>query len=191
MKDPCIIRGRLHSPFFIYFRRDPPLTDEQILSHFGLTEHVSVEQLSGYHTYVVIMDVGEWTLLADDWHYHLWHQRSTKPAIATLAQQRDVFAWSIGDSDDSFAFCLYLDGQLLREYIVDSPNYNDQVVRVDFGEHLPLESMLRFTRFSLAEDLHRLAAELGIRPQFAVDKLRLFSKPFEMRLDPQAAIRNY
>ena len=36
MKQPEIFDGHLHAPFFIYFRRETKLSDEQILDHFGL-----------------------------------------------------------------------------------------------------------------------------------------------------------
>ena len=43
-------------------------------------------------------------MVADDWHYTLWHMPSTRPALQALGRGCDVFACSVGDCDRSFDF---------------------------------------------------------------------------------------
>lgn len=106
MDRPSIFDGHLHAPFFIYFQGEQQLSDDQILSHFGLAKHRSTVKLPPFSTYVVMANAGDWTLLADDWLYQLWHMPSTRPAIESLAKTHNVLAWSIGDCDQSFEYCL-------------------------------------------------------------------------------------
>ncbi|MCU0542077.1 MAG: hypothetical protein MUE44_07770 [Oscillatoriaceae cyanobacterium Prado104] len=191
MNQPKIFDGHLHAPFFIFFRRDPRLTDEQVLAHFGLTTHRHVTKLPPSTTYAVIADAGDWTMLADDWFYQLWYMPSTRVAIESLAKTRDLFTWSIGECDESFEYCLYRCGQLVRQYTVDSPHFDDQLVRINFGECLPFESELLASDVPIEEKMNRFCSNLGINPIVTQDMLRLYSKPYESQLDPNVGIRNF
>ena len=88
MKQPEIFDGHLHAPFFIYFRRETKLSDEQILDHFGLHAHRYTAKLPPNSTYAVITDAGEWSLIADDWLYQLWRMPSTLNAIESIVTCR-------------------------------------------------------------------------------------------------------
>jgi hypothetical protein len=188
---PQIFEGRLHAPYFIYFRRVAKLSDAQILAHFGLTTYRLTEKLQRSSTYAVIGDAGEWTLLADDWFYRLWHMPTTRPAIESLAKEGEVFAWSVGDCDQSFDYCLYRDGRLVRQYMVDSPHFSDQVIRTDFGERLSFESELLSSDLSIEEKMNQFTSQLGINPFVTQDMLRLYATPYESKLDLRAGIRNF
>jgi hypothetical protein len=188
---PQIFDGQLHAPFFIYFRRIPRLTDEQILAQFGLTTYRYTKKLQPSSTYAVIADAGEWTFLADDWLYQLWHLPSTRPAIESLATTRDVFAWSVGDCDQSFEYCLYRNGIRVRQYIVDSPSFSDQVIRVNFGEVLPFESELLSADLEITDKMNQFSAYLGINTIVTQDMLRVYAKPYKSHLDLNAGIRNF
>ncbi|WP_425618878.1 hypothetical protein NA78x_002597 [Anatilimnocola sp. NA78] len=189
--EPKVSNGHLHAPFFIFLRRDPELSDQQILGHFGLRTHRYSAKLPPFSTYVVLADVGDWTMLADDWLYQLWHLPSTKAAIESLAKDRDVFAWSIGDCDESFEYCLYINGQLIRHYVVDSPHFDDQVVRVELGQRLRFESELLASDLPIVEKMIRMGANLGINVVVKQEMLRIYSRPHKFQLDPNAAIRNF
>jgi hypothetical protein len=189
LEQPSIFDGHLHAPFFIYFRREPLLSDKQILAHFGLHAYHSTAKLPPSSTYAVITDAGDWTLLADDWLYQLWHMPSTRNAIKLLAKTRDVFAWSIGDCDQSFEYTIYRNGELVRQYIVDSPHFDDQVVRIDFGDRLPFESELH--DLPIEQKMDRFCSDIGINTIVQRDGLRLYYKPYRSNLDLSAGIRNF
>ena len=53
-------------------------------------------------------------MLADDWHYTLWHMESTRLAIEAIAKFHEIFACSEGDCDRSFDYVYYQDGRLMR-----------------------------------------------------------------------------
>ena len=191
MERPNIIDGRLHAPFFIFFRREPVLSDKEILSRFGLTLHRFAARIPPSSTYAVIADLDGWTMLADDWLYALWHKSSTRSAIESLAKTRDVMAWSVGDCDKSFEYCLYKSGKLVRQFKVDSPHFSDQIVAVNFGERLPFESNLLGLEVAIEEELHGLCSNLGIESIVTQEELRVYCKPYKSRLDPNAGIRNF
>ena len=188
MRKPSILDGRLHSPFFVYFRQEPRLSDEQILKHFGLLSFSWTKQLQESAQYVILTDAGEWTLLADDWLYSLWHMPSTKTAIEALAESRDVFTWSVGDCDQSFEYKCYRDRELIRQYTVESPNYNDQVVQHDIGEAFEFEKALR--ELPVEERMACYCAEFGIETSVKREQLRLYSSPNQSRLNPNSGIKN-
>lgn len=189
MEQPSIFSGHLHAPFFIYFRREPQLSDKQILEHFGLNAYQSVAKLPPGSTYAVIAEAGDWTLLADDWLYQLWHMPSTKNAIESLAKTRDVFAWSLGDCDQSYEYAVYRNGALVRQLVVDSPHFDDQVVRLDIGEQLPFESESQ--GLPIEQKMERFCYNMGIKDVVRREDLRVYSQPYQSQLDLYAGIRNF
>lgn len=51
-----------------------------------------------------------------------------------------MFAFWVGDSDESYGFDLFADGQHRRSLLVESPSYTDRKVRRDEGMPLPGET---------------------------------------------------
>lgn len=191
MKEPHIFHGHLHAPFFIFFRREPRLSDEQVLAHFGLPAHRLTPSVPPFSTYVVLADLGDWTMLADDWLYRLWHLPTTRPAIASLARSRDVFAWSIGECDESFEYYLYTGGELVRQYTVDSPHYNDRIIRIDFGRRPSFETEFFAGDLPIDRKLNQYCLNLGIDTRVTPDQLRIYSEPYQSRLTLEGAIHNF
>lgn len=130
-------------------------------------------------------------MLADDWLYQLWYMPSKRATIEALAKSRDLFAYYVGECDLSYGYQLYRNGQLAREFIVDSPRFNDQVVTTDFGERLVFEPRLLVDDEAIDEKLFEFAANLGIEPFVTHEMLRLYATPHESKLDPNAGIRNF
>ncbi len=189
MEQPSIFDCRLHAPFFIYFRGTPRLSDKQILDHFGLHAYQSAAKLPPSSTYAVIADAGIWTLLADDWLYRLWHMPSTRKAIELLAKTHDVFAWSLGDCDQSYEYMIYLNGELVRQCTVDSPHFDDQVVRINIGEHLPFETESK--GLPIEQKMERFCCNMGINDSVKREDLRVYYTPYKSNLDLNAGIRNF
>lgn len=148
MELPQIIDGRLHSGHCIFFRRDPPLSDQQILEHFGLRNHLRADSLPKSCTYAVLADIGEWVLLADDLLYRLWNTPTTAAAVESLAKSRDVFTWSVGDCDMSFGYKVFKDGELIRDYALI---HHTSTTR-SFG---PIAVSLRHRNLSLSSLIYR------------------------------------
>src|SRR5262249_33388438 len=74
------------------------------------------------------------------WYYTLWHMRSTRPTLQALGRSCDVFACSIGDCDHSFDFVYYRGGRLVRQYVVEDPDFRGGRVVENTGEPLPGEA---------------------------------------------------
>jgi len=86
-------------------------------------------------SYVVFANDSEWTHIADDFGYTLWH-RSVE-AIAELSASYDVFRNSIGDIDNSFEFEYYRDGKLVRKFVFEDNVFErTQIVTADSGAKL-------------------------------------------------------
>jgi len=84
-----IHEGRIHSGFFIFIRQLAALSDQAILARLGLEAYRDVPRVNSHDRYVVLCDVGEWTLIADDLRYSLYHDprspsscRSTRSSSA-------------------------------------------------------------------------------------------------------------
>ena len=174
MERPRIINGYLHTGFCIYIRKDPELSDDQILFHFGRTGYQRVDSLASGCRYSVITDVGEWVLLADDLFYGLWNTPTTLQAIESLSKTHDIFSWFIEDCDPSFEYKIFENGKLIRHYAVDYPHFTDQIVRTDFGRRLPYESELLLSDLNSVEKMRRMCTLVGIQSTVTRESLRLY-----------------
>jgi hypothetical protein len=173
-----IINGDLHSPYFIFIRCRKLYRDTEVLSHFGIGHYQRASDVTPhtYARYAILADAGEWTLIADDWYYTLWHMPGTRDAIAQLGKSFDIFACSVGDSDDSFDFVYYRDGRMVRKHVVVDPEYRDGVVKESFGSPLSGE----YETGKLPDYLPyvlEIARGLGIDPPHSEEQLRCYKSP--------------
>ena len=173
--------GHLHAPYFIFLKCAEKVSDSDLLAAFGINDHqqISTPPLEGPHA--TFCTCGDWTLIADDWYYSLWHSETTRPAINSLAERADIFAYSFGECDNSFDFVYYLDGELVRKFVVLDPDFKSSIVKEDFGDPLPGEidaltlngELLPFN--GELERLMKISDSLGIPRPKPTDKLRLYS----------------
>ncbi len=129
---------QLHTPFMIYIRSYNTLSDQDFMKLFGLQDYHKVSPpLSSVGSHVVFANDSEWTHIADDVRYTLWHSPKTAEAIAELSASYDVFRNSIGDIDDSFEFEYYQDGKLVRKFIFEHNVFKGtEIVTEDTGTKL-------------------------------------------------------
>lgn len=165
--------GRLHTPFRIFLRSPTRLEKQEILNAFSLLEYISCTPKS-LHRQTWMIDLDDWLLIADDWFYTLWHLHTTRQAIASLALDTDVYFDVVGECDESYGFAIYQNGSLVREVQVDSPNYSDQILKVDHGTRLPVESDSLLTS-DIDAYVDKIAEHLGIRLPRIGDKVLAFS----------------
>ena len=138
----CIV----HSPFIVAIRSTTP-TDSEVLEVLGLSHYrASALRDRTSSKEVFITNAGEWTLVADDWAYTIWHADKVWDAAGDRGLTRacgrwgSVFAFWVGDSDESYGFDLFADGQHRRSLLVGSPSYTNRKVRRDEGMPLPGET---------------------------------------------------
>jgi hypothetical protein len=135
---PFLRWGHLHTPFMIYIRSYNSISDQDFLNLFRLQGyHKSSPPLPGLHWHVVFANDSEWTHIADDFRYTLWHSPQTTDVITELSQHYDVFRCSIGDIDDSFEFAYYRDGDLIRKFVFEHNVFKGtKIVTEDIGAKL-------------------------------------------------------
>lgn len=168
------MRRSLNTPYSIFLRCAGRYTDANLLACFGLSSYRPADALhSRFGQYVALADDGEWTLVADDLCYTLWHMPTTRDAIAVFAEQCDVFACSHGDCDDSFDFAYYRDGRLARQYVVADPGFRGGVVVENIGDPLPGEAAA-FVPLCVTSTGLRVAASLGIWTDYTDEDVRFY-----------------
>eukprot|EP00913_Durusdinium_trenchii_P035227 g32957.t1 len=124
--------------------------------------------------YVVLIDAGDWTVVADSWSYNLWHSPETRIAIDVLARDYDLYVCSVGDCDLSYAFEYHKNGALRRKHVVESPAFNDQIVTADLGEPLQGEGDIWDRDIDDAFRIQLLGESLGIPMIVSYSQLRTY-----------------
>lgn len=174
MENSLFVHGELHTPYFIFIRSAGDLSDGDLLRRFGLSNYHRTQQASRFGPYTILADAGQWTLIADDWLYTLWHKASTQPAMAEIAETHDLFACSVGDCDQSFDFVYYRNSQLVRKYVVDDPDFRGGKVVENFGNPLPGEDN-SFRNCGELEIVLGIAASLGIKTHYTERDIRVYT----------------
>lgn len=169
-----IVRGALHAPYIIFVQCAGKYSDHELLQRFGLPTYARSERAQRFGPYAFLGDDGNWTLLADDWLYTLWHMTTTPPTIENLAEDHDIFACSTGDSDHSFDFLYFQDSQLVRKYVFDDPTCRGGSVVENFGKPLPGEADA-FKHKDEKKIVLAIAQSLGIRTQYEEIDLRIYA----------------
>lgn len=173
MSHPLFIGDHFHSGFFIFIRHPHGYSDADILARFHLVAYRRSLHVARLDRYAAVSDDGEWTMLADDLYYTLWHMSTTQSAIEDIAKYHDVFVCLEGDCDRSFHYTYFRNGQPARRYEVSSPRYSDRIVVHSTGPLLPGESTLLendgdYIGLALAETL-------GIKAHLTIADLRIYS----------------
>jgi hypothetical protein len=122
----------------IYVRSHNRLSDEYFMRLFGLQDYYKVfPPLPFLGLHVVFANDNEWTHIADDYGYTLWHSPKTVEAIEMLSKSYDVFRNSLGDIDDSFEFEYYQNGELVRKFVFKHDVFKKtEFIAVDIGRKL-------------------------------------------------------
>ncbi|MGY8769890.1 MAG: hypothetical protein ACKVH8_15845 [Pirellulales bacterium] len=153
------------------------MDDSNLLERFRQQKYQRAKHAPKPGLYTVLADDGEWTMLADSWHYTLWHRNSTRIAIEELATMYDVFTCSVGDSDESFDFLYYENEILIRKFVVEDPNYNGGSVTENYGSPLPRESEILASNSDQLKMVLKIARSLGIKTDYTEDELRIYVSP--------------
>jgi len=138
---PFLKWGFLHTPFMIYVRSYNKLSDDDFMKVLGLRDYQKMSPpLPSICWHVVFANDSEWTHIADDFRYTLWHSPKTAEVIERYSKSYDIFRCSIGDIDESFEFEYYQNGNLIRKLVFEHDVFkNTKTVIVDIGTKLPGE----------------------------------------------------
>ncbi|MBE2225625.1 MAG: hypothetical protein IAF02_29075 [Anaerolineae bacterium] len=135
---PFLKWGYLHTPFMIYVRSYNSISDQDFLKLLGLQGYQKAHPpLPDIKWHVVFANDSEWTHIADDFRYTLWHNPKTDEAIAKLSQSYDLFHCSIGDIDNSFDFAYYRNSKLVRRFVFENDVFKKtEIVTENIGAKL-------------------------------------------------------
>jgi hypothetical protein len=162
---PFLKWGDLHTPFMIFVRSHHRLSDHDFMNLFGLQDYQKVSPplpFTGSH--VVFANDTEWTHIADDFLYTLWHSSRTVDVIAKLSTSYDVFRCSIADIDNSFEFEYHQGGRVIRKFVFEHNIFNGtETVIVDTGVQLTGEpTILSDLKVSAEKMFPTITQALGI-----------------------------
>jgi hypothetical protein len=163
-------------PYFIFVRAFGRISDAELLYLFGLDSYRPAPPPQDFEQFARLAGDDEWIVLTDDPGYTLCSMPSTLQAIHQLGQTYDVFACSVGDTDGSFGFVYYRDGQVVRRYVVEDPYYRGGTVIENTGEPLPGEEAAFQEAVGLSIVLS-IAASLGIRTAYTEQDFRVYAPP--------------
>lgn len=136
-------QGIPHSPYFIFINGLSDKSDVEVLSLLELHTAEKVEHNESLmdKECIYISRDANWVHIMDNWFYSHWHSKELRQKIDELGKKQEIFTCSIGDCDLSFDFKYFAEGRKLREYIVQSPNFNNQIIMTDSGVPLPAENI--------------------------------------------------
>lgn len=67
--------------------------------------------------YLYVTEDTDWKHLMHDWFYTLWHNKEIRICLHKLSRGYDIFYCFVGDSDESYGFTYFKDGDLRRKCI--------------------------------------------------------------------------
>jgi len=176
---PFLKKWGLHTPFMLFVRSFNTLSDDELLTLFGLRDYQKMSPplpFLGWH--VVFANDNEWVHIADDFRYTLWQSPKTAEVVEELSRSYDVFRCSIGDIDESFEFEYYQNGNLIRKFTFEhNVLERTEIVTVDIGQRLTGEPVeLNDLKFSAPKMFQPITQALGIERVFDPSKNRFYCK---------------
>ncbi|WP_422107015.1 hypothetical protein [Winogradskyella sp.] len=160
-----IINGIPCCPYFIFLKGISRKTDIEILSLFNFEIRSEVNLNNEFHgteNHIYMSRDDNWIHIMDNFFYSLWYSEAVSQRIEHLAETYEIFTCSVGDVDLSFDFNYYKNGKKVREYVVESPNYVDEILKKNVGN--PLKGEYEGLKLSdQLESVIYIAKELGIK----------------------------
>lgn len=165
--------GRPWSPYFVFIK-NTHLTDRDFLAALGLKEYVLINSVRSRYDYIAIGRDPHWTHVADNFGYSHWASKAFKNAIARICMRFEVFTFSVGESDMSFDFDLYRDGQLIRHSVWEDRYYSGGRLQEQTGSPLEFEDAIPVGKDPL-DGLWRVASALGIESDYSKLSMTLYA----------------
>lgn len=155
-------------PYYIFINGIAEKSDQEVLNLLGLGEGKLVPNWWEDNSYdeetliYIYRDKG-WIHIMDNECAICWYSFKFKKNIQIIAKEYELCACYFGDVDRCFYFIYYKKGLKNREYFVDSPNCDDQVILNDYGIPLEGESEALGQKEHWDQSLY-MAICLGINP---------------------------
>jgi hypothetical protein len=166
-----LYKHHVFSPHFIFIKGITQLSNSEILKLLGikLIDEITIEQYSDSEDEILITRIGEWVHVIDNWYYKLWASENVCNKIKQLGNDYELFECSTGDSDESFEFQHYKNGNLVREY--KDEDYRGGIT-TNFGDKLPNEDdILKEGNILLL--VMKLAQSIGVEMPPKIEELQV------------------
>jgi hypothetical protein len=153
--------------------------------HFLRAENYESDDTYDGAFYLRCFDDGRWLHVIEGWDVRDFSDPQREIEFAEASQESDIFWYVMGDSDYSFEYSLYSKGQCVRRLDVASPNFDDQVIRSNFGSPLPGEERILSKKGVLIADspsqyvseMLAIAAGLGANTNYRKQKFKTYRSP--------------
>ncbi len=168
------INENYFSPYRIFIKSGSELTDDEILNHLGIKDYkLETEKPDWKSRYLFLSENDGWVHLMDDWSYSLWHNKTIRNNIQSLSQRFEIFTCSIGDIDNSFDFTYLKNGEIIRQYIAEDPNFKKLVIVKNIGKPFPIETEALKLK-DTAKKVTMIAKHLGLNLNYTKDQMRVY-----------------
>ncbi|MDW3196730.1 MAG: hypothetical protein R8G66_30420 [Cytophagales bacterium] len=171
--------GTFIAPFYVFIKCPESHTSGVLnalkLSEWKLSDGPLGQSFHKDHRHFYLARSKEWLHLMDDGYYTLWNDQNFRERIPKLSRHFPIFACWVGDTEDSFGFQLFLKEKLVREYIVEDPDFNRILTARYQGKRLSIEK--RALKQKDAEDkIIAMAKGLGVNVEHNPDEIRAYFK---------------
>lgn len=174
-----IRNGTFIAPFYVFIKC-PETQTSGILSELKLAEWKLFDGPLGQsfqrdYRHFYLARSKDWLHIMDDGYYTLWNDQTFREIIPRLSRRFPIFTCWVGDTEDSFGFQLFLKEQLVREYVVEDPDFNKILTARYLGKPLSIEK--RALKQKDPEDkVLSMAKGLGINVQHNLDEIKAYFK---------------
>ena len=165
---------------FVAVRCGDELDDQALLAALGhpgweLKKPLDAPRWREFRTRrrLLVVSHDAWRVVFDSWHFWLYYQSGMPVPLEALAARYDVFCCWIGDIDESIQLRRWRGGQLVRRFVVGSPNCHDRVVILDEGSAAPGEADA-LSRVPSSEAMRALAVCEGLPRSVPWDQIRMY-----------------
>jgi hypothetical protein len=111
----------------------------------------------------------------DDWNYTLWSDLGLRELLLELSEDFKVFTCSVGDSDSSFDFRLFISGELVREYVVEDPEFKGGQIVINRGT--PLQGEVdSLKQIHIENKILSIARNQDISTNHSIDQITGYSR---------------
>jgi len=130
-----IVHKENNFPCYICIKGIAEKKDLEVLKLLQITSDIAqaYDELTTEDFEIFVSRDDQWIHVIDNFFWMLNQSENVTKSIEALGVHYDIFTCSVGDADLSFDFKYFKNGKLRREYVVKSPNFNDEVISINFG----------------------------------------------------------
>lgn len=173
----AIAHKSINFPSYICIKGISEKSDLEVLKLLNITSDITqaYNELTAAEDFdIFVSRDDQWIHIIDNFFWMLNESEVVAKRIETLGEHYELYTCSVGDADLSFDFKYFKNGKLRREYVVKSPNFNNEVIAVNFGDALSGETE-GLRKKDQIEKVLFIAQSLGIKIPTNFEKLTAYN----------------